>query len=170
MLNRSSSKQNSHRTSRGQSMVEFALIAPLAIVMLLVGVQYAIIGSAALAVSQAASTLARYAAVNKNAMPTNGTATLSNTSPPGSLLSTTICPASDTTCSKLTVTVNSYSGSSNTQTNSPRHTDRLLITLTYDATNKIALPNPFMQIPGIFPGITFPTSLTYSDSQMYETD
>jgi hypothetical protein len=68
------------------------------------------------------------------------------------------------------VTVHSYSAGTNTRTNAPKQTDRLSITLTYDATNKIALPNPFMQIPGIFPGITFPTSLTYSDSQMYETN
>ena len=166
MLNRSNSDRNSRgrRVSPGQAMVEFALIAPLAIVMLVVGMQYAIIGSAALAVSQGASSLARYAAVNPTAMgTTNGTVTL----PAGAknLLSPSIC---ENSCGNLTVTINSYTGSSNTQTNSPKQTDRMVISLTYDATNKIALPNPFMQIPGIFPGITFPTSLTYSDSQMYE--
>jgi Flp pilus assembly protein TadG len=155
------------RISRGQSMVEFALIAPLAIVMLVVGVQYAIIGSAYLGLGQAASTLARYAAVHPSTMGTNGGVTLSNASAPGNLLSPSICP--DNNCSNLTVSINSYSpANTNTQTNSPKQTDRLLITLTYDATNKIALPNPFMHIPGIFPGITFPTSLTYTDSQIYE--
>ncbi len=38
---------------RGQAMVEFALIATLAMVVLLVGIQFAIIGQAALAVTQA---------------------------------------------------------------------------------------------------------------------
>jgi len=38
---------------RGQAMVEFALIATLSMVVLLVGIQFAIIGQAALAVTQA---------------------------------------------------------------------------------------------------------------------
>ena len=40
------------RISRGQSAVEFALISTIALVVMLVGVQFALIGQAALAVSQ----------------------------------------------------------------------------------------------------------------------
>lgn len=181
MFNRIDAKQNSNvnscspagkslfrrstksRISRGQSMVEFALIAPLAIVMMVVGVQYAIIGQAALSVSQGASSLARYAALHPGAMGTNGAATM--TAAAKQLLSPSIC---ENGCGDLAVTINSYSGTSQTQTSTPGQTDRMVISLSYDATNKIALPNPFMQIPGIFPGITFPTTLAYSDSQMYE--
>jgi Flp pilus assembly protein TadG len=140
------------------------MIAPLAIVLLVVGVQYAIIGSAALTVSQATSSLARYAAANPGAMGTNGSATL--TPAAKNLLSPSIC--SDATCSNITLTINSYTGSPPTQTNSPQQTDQMVITVKYDATSKLALPNPFLAVPPIFPGITFPTSLTYSDSQMYE--
>src|SRR5579863_10440759 len=52
--------------SRGQAAVEFALISTVALMIMLVGVQYAMIGQAALAVSQCASAIARYAAVNES--------------------------------------------------------------------------------------------------------
>ncbi len=45
-----------------QAMVEFALIAPLVLLLLLVGVQFAIIGAAALGLGQANYQAARYAA------------------------------------------------------------------------------------------------------------
>src|SRR5271168_177681 len=82
MLNRFNTKQKvalasrrrSCRMNRGQSAVEFALIATLAIGVMVVGVQFALIGQAALAVSQGSSALARYAAVNPGALGTdNGT-------------------------------------------------------------------------------------------------
>ena len=53
-----------NRISRGQAAAEFALIAPVVIIVMLVGVQFALIGQAALALSQGASALARYAAGN----------------------------------------------------------------------------------------------------------
>lgn len=52
---------------RGQAMVEFAMVAVVAIFVLLVAIQYAMIGQAALALSQAAFQGARYASVNTNA-------------------------------------------------------------------------------------------------------
>jgi len=57
-------------------MAELALIAPVAIIILLLGIQFAMIGQAALAVSQGASALARYAAVNPGVMGPNGTVTM----------------------------------------------------------------------------------------------
>ena len=42
-----------NRISRGQAAAEFALIAPVVILVMLVGVQFALIGQAALALSQA---------------------------------------------------------------------------------------------------------------------
>ncbi len=51
---------------RGQAMVEFALIATLSLLVLLVGIQFAIIGQAALAVTQASYLGARAASVNSN--------------------------------------------------------------------------------------------------------
>lgn len=158
------------RFSRGQAMAEFALILPFALVVMLVGVQFAVIGQAALALSQGSSALARYAAMNPGAMGDatgNGTVTLSSNAAARQLLSSSICP--DSTCSNLTVTITSYSGSSTTQTaTKPQQTDRLVISLSYNAASKLVLPNPFMAVPPFFPGVKFPTALAASDSQMYE--
>jgi hypothetical protein len=145
------------RISKGQSMVEFALISSVALMVMLVGVQFAMIGQAALAVSQGASALARYAAVNPGTMGTNGTVTL--TTAMQQLLSSSILTNSG---GDLTVTIASYTGTTTTTTSSPGYTDRAVISLSYNATSKIALPNPFLGL------ITFPTTLSATDSQMYE--
>ena len=153
------------RTSRighGQSTVEFAMVSVLGLVLMMVGVQFALIGQVALSLSQGASALARYAAVHPGAFGYNGTAS-SLPSDASALLSPTINDA------KLTVNVNSYQPGGTTQTSSPKPTvDRAVITLSYDASNKIALPNPFLAIPGVFPGISFPTTLGAQDEQLYE--
>ncbi len=146
-----------NRISRGQSMVEFALISTVALMIMLVGVQFAMIGQAALAVSQGASALARYAAVNPGTMGTNGTVALNDAMK--QLLSSSILTNSG---ADLTVTISSYSGTTTTTTSSPGYTDRAVINVSYNATSKIALPNPFMGL------VTFPTTLSSSDSQMYE--
>jgi uncharacterized protein (UPF0333 family) len=150
------------RFSRGQSMVEFALIAPVALVIMVVGIQYAIIGQAALAVSQGASALARYAAVNPGAFGTNGNGTVTvSGSPAANLLSPTILTG--TNDGDLTVTISSVSAATgNPTTGTPSLGDRLTINISYDATSKLALPNPFLL------GISFPTNLTSQDSQVYE--
>ena len=149
--------------NRGQSAVEFALVSVLGLVLMMVGVQFALIGQVALSLSQGASALARYAAVHPGKFGYNGTATLPSDA--AALLSPTIND------SKLTVTVNSYQSGTTTETSTPKATvDRAVITLSYDATNKIALPNPFLAIPHVFPGISFPTSLGAQDEQLYEAN
>src|ERR1700675_5108179 len=52
------------RLERGQSMAEFALLAPLFLFVVFVAITFAVIGQSALAVSQLAYNGARYAAVN----------------------------------------------------------------------------------------------------------
>ena len=145
--------------SRGQSMVEFALISTVAMMVMFVGIQFALIGQAALAVSQGSSALARYAAVNPGALGTNGTVTLTSGSAPYNLLSSSILTGTNN--SDLTVTIASYTGTTTNTTTTPGYTDRVVITLSYNAAGKIALPNPFF-------GIQFPSTLAASDSQMYE--
>jgi Flp pilus assembly protein TadG len=144
-------------------MVEFALMAPLALVIMLVGIQYAIIGQAALAVSQGSAALARYAAAN-SATPALGTYNGTGSLPASaqSMMSQSICPGG--TCpAGLTVTVASYQGTTATTTNTPKaQVDRLAVTLNYDATSKIVMPSKF------FFGIKFPKALASTDSQMYE--
>jgi Flp pilus assembly protein TadG len=142
--------------SRGQSMVEFALISTVAMMVMFVGIQFALIGQAALAVSQGASALARYAAVNPGSLGTNGTVTLPTAA--SQLLSSSILTNGG---ADLTTTIASYTGTTTTTTSTPGYTDRVVITLSYSAASKIALPNPFF-------GIHFPSTLAASDSQMYE--
>lgn len=145
------------RISRGQAMVEFAFGAALTLALMLVGVQFAIIGQAALAVSQGSSALARYIAVNPGTFGTqNGTATLPSAA--SALLSPTINDA------HLTVTIASYQSDGatvETGTIIPSQ-DQVKISLSYDATNKIFLPTHTLL------GISFPTSLSAAESQLYE--
>jgi hypothetical protein len=140
--------------------VEFALISTVALMVMLVGVQFALIGQAALAVSQGASSLARYAAVNPGTMGPNGS--VAGSSLPAAaqqLLSSSILTSSG---ADLTVTTASYSGTTTTTTSSPGYTDRVVITLSYNSSSKIFLPSTTLM------GITFPETLTASDSQLYE--
>ena len=142
--------------NRGQAAVEFAIVATVAIMVMVVGVQFAMIGQAALAVSQGASALARYAAVHPGVVGPNGTVTL--TDPMEQMLSSSILTNNG---GDLTVTITSYTGTTTTTTSSPQYTDRWIINLSYNTASKIALPNPFL-------GIRFPSAVSASDSQMYE--
>jgi hypothetical protein len=149
--------QHRSRISRGQSMVEFAMISSVALAVMLIGVQFAIIGQAALAVSQGSSALARYVAVNPGTFGTqNGTATLPSAA--SALLSPTINDAN------LTVTIASYQSDGvtvETGTIIPSQ-DQVKISLSYDATSKIFLPTHTIL------GISFPTALSAAESQLYE--
>ena len=148
------------------SSIEFAFSFILLMAVMMGGVQLAVIGQTALALSQGASAVARYAAVNES------TVGASYSGPPTAamqqLLSSTILTNSG---NDLTVTIGSYqSGTTTTTANPTPRVDRAVVTLSYNAANKYVLPNPFLQIPGIFPGISFPAvmTLTASDSQLYE--
>jgi len=148
-------------TSRGQTAVEFALIAVAFLLVITVGVQFAIIGQAALALSQGASAIARYAAVNEPL----GTIGATYSGNPNAAMQNLLSPSILTNGGgDLTVTIASYKGSTvSTTTATPTQFDRAVVTLTYNASSKIALPNP------LFLGlVTFPTSLSASDSQPYE--
>lgn len=156
--------------SRGQSAVEFALLSVFALAVMLIGVQYALIGQAAVAVSHGASALARYAANNGGlAGTTNGTVAYSSLDASvQQLLSPSITNSSG---GDLTITVNSYTGSGAKETGTVKaQSDEVVVSLSYKTDSKLAVPNPFMAIPGLFPGITFPNPVTASDSQMYEAN
>jgi len=147
-------------------MVEFAMISALALVIMLVGIQYALIGQAALAVSQGSSALARYAAVNPGTVTSGPASGLPAAAQ--QLLSSSILTSTGGN-SDLTVTIASLTGAGTVEKGTPiPSSDQVKITLNYDATSKLALPNPFMAIPPLFPGINFPTALSASSSQMYE--
>jgi Flp pilus assembly protein TadG len=138
------SKQRiTHVYQRGQAAVEFAMIAVLSMVVLLVGIQFALIGQAALAVSQASYLGARTASVN-NALTsaTLGTAIANQMSPTISGATVSMTNTADPSCGP------------------PRaYGCPISVTVTYNASSKIFIPNM---------GITFPTNLTATESAMTE--
>jgi Flp pilus assembly protein TadG len=135
------------RLARGQAMVEFALIAIVAIIVLVVGIQFALIGQAALAVSQLSFAGARYASVNTSYtqsqihdyMVQQGSPTITSNSG-----------------ADLTITVTRSTNPDGSYFGQP-----VTVNISYNATNKLILPNPFL-------GITFPTTLTAQETAMQE--
>ena len=135
--------------------------------LIMLGVQLAVIGQSALALSQGASAIARYAAVHESSLGS------SYSGAPNTDMQNLLSPTIGTNSwGDLTVTISSYvGGTASTTTASPTpRVDRAFVTLSYNAANKYLLPNPFLQIPGIFPGFTLPANMTMtaSDSQLYE--
>lgn len=150
------------RISRGQSAVEFALISVVALVVMLVGVQYALLGQAAVALNQGVSALARYAIENPGTLGDstgNGSVTLNQGLE--NLLSTTILTGTNN--SDLTVKIASYQGSTTTPVNtSPQFGDRCVITMSYQTQSKIFVPNNSLGL------VTLPGTLTASAEQQYQ--
>lgn len=131
--------------ARAQAAVELALIAPVAIVLMLVGIQYAILGVAALGLGQADYQAARYASVNTSAGQSGVTSyVLSQASP--------IITASNG--KYLTVGVNSASPCT--------FGNSVSVALTFDLNHLVVLPNPFMGM------VTFPSSISNTESAMCE--
>ena len=142
---------------RGQAMVEFALISTLVLVILLVGIQFAIIGQAALAVTQASYLGARAASVNASLTSnTLNSAVANQVSPTISGATFTLTNTSDPTCTAGPGNTRSFGCPIN-------------VTVTYNATSKLFLPAswnfPILEIPTI---IIFPTNLTSTQSAMTE--
>jgi Flp pilus assembly protein TadG len=141
---------------RGQAMVEFALIATLSMVVLLVGIQFAIIGQAALAVSQASYLGARAASVNST-LTSNSlqTAIANQISPTISGATVTLTNTTDATCTAGPGGTRSFGCPIN-------------VTVTYDATPKLFLPAQWTMLGTGASVITFPTNLTSTQSAMTE--
>ena len=154
-------------------MVEFALGATVALAVMLIGIQFALIGQSALAVSQAAAALARYASRNPGALGGttplyNGTVSMPLPGEAQNLLPSSITGSTTKTVKgkpvttyDLTVNIATYSGNTAKTTNSPAQTDRVVISLSYDASRQIVLPASTLL------GISFPSTLAASDTQMY---
>lgn len=174
MLNRSDARSKEgvvdlsrarSRISRGQTAVEFAMVSVLALVVLMITIQFAMIGQAWLALSQGASAIARYAAVNESTLGS------SYSGPPNTAMQNLLSSSLSTNSwGDLTVTVAFYKGgTASTTTTAPVPTvDRAAVTLSYVTTNKLIFSNPFMAIPPFFPGVQFPTALSAQDQALFE--
>ena len=138
----------------GQAMVEFALLATLFFVVVLVGVQFAIIGQAALAVSQASYLGARTASVNNTMTSAQLNTTLQSQISPtisGATASWALTNAADPACAGGTRNFGCP----------------ITVTVNYNATSKLFLPSNWT-ILGVNTGIVFPTALSASESAMTE--
>jgi Flp pilus assembly protein TadG len=130
--------------SSAQSVVEFAFALPVVLMLLLVGIQFAIIGEASLALGQVNYQGARYAAVYTNSTQAQVQSYMLSVASPtiaangGAYLTSTLSPAPPCTY-----------GSSVT------------VSVSFNANSLMALPNPFL-------GINFPTTLTSSESAFCE--
>ena len=134
---------------RGQAMVEFGFIATLAIILLLIGIQLAVIGQADLAVGQLAYFGARYAAVNY-------------TQPTSNVVSTMMSNASPTISKYLTAGQITVTCTNPADCTPPRQMNQTVtISISYDASKNLVLPKTFM-------GLTFPTTLSASETMMSE--
>jgi len=126
-------------------MVEMAIVMPILALVMVLAIQFALIGSAMLALNQVTYQGARYASVNQGAdqstvynfMLSVGSPTI--TSNGGANLSVSLNPSTTPRTSFSTVTVTS----------------------TLNAQSLIVVPNPFF-------GVSLPTSLTATESAMVE--
>jgi Flp pilus assembly protein TadG len=139
------------RSERGQSMAEFALLAPLFLFVIFIAITFAMIGVNALAVSQLAYNGARYAAVTPNLT----TQQVQSYIKSGAIGSPTITGGSG---ADLTVTVTPAGGFAQPVT----------VTVTYDLTSNelISMMSSLFEKLGF--GATFPTTLSASESVMSE--
>jgi Flp pilus assembly protein TadG len=158
------------RKRRGQAAVEFALVLTVAMIVLFVAVQFALIGQIALALGQMNYQAARYAAIH----PGCGTIACA-ASPDPDANATPIQPyalrlasptikytneASNCPCGSVTsFTIIQASGT-------PGVNDRAFgtsvrVSVTYDVTSQLFLPKNFL-------GLSFPTTLSSTETAMSE--
>ena len=158
--------RNGRANARGQAMVEFALVAGIAMIILFVAVQFAMIGQVALALGQMNYQGARYASTH----PGCGDATFG------------ACIGSDIGKQNITAYMlsvgspifNANSGNltvscTNPTNNTPRpFGTQITCTASFTLPSSVLfLPNPFMSLyPGF--GIKFPTQLNSSETAMQQ--
>jgi len=141
---------STHRPGRGQALVEFALVLTIAVIVLFVSVQLALIGQLYLALGQMNYRGVRYAALSPDCIDATSGCGLNNQSIKQYMLSVaspTIVSITSGNANLLTV---DYSNVSNS--GKPRVAGNTVqIKCTLDIRSDIFLPNI---------GLTFPTSLT----------
>ena len=146
MRERLSNLRSPRAVRRAQAAVEFALIAPFVMVLLMVGVQFALIGVAALSLGQVDYQGARWAAVNS-----------SKTNSDVSTYMLSVASPTISASGGKYLTVSMASGAMPcTFGNS------VTVPVSFDLKHLVVLPNPFMGI------VYFPTTLTNSQTAFCE--
>jgi Flp pilus assembly protein TadG len=139
------------RSERGQSMAEFALMVPLFLGVVFVAITFAVIGQAALAVSQLAYNGARYAAVN----PTVSTSQIQSYIKSGNIGSPTITGNNG---ANLTVSVTRAGGSFQPVT----------VQITYNLNSNSLVNSMSTLLSALGLGGRFPTTLSATEIVMSE--
>lgn len=155
--------------SGGQAAVEFALVLTVALIVLFVAIQMAVIGQASLALGQMTYQGARYASYYTGCTDAN-TTTCGGTTPMTiegymlSVASPTIQKLYQANNSALTVTYCVTPAGSSTQTcgsSTRSFGDTVTIKCSLNVSGLLFLPNPFL-------GIHFPTTLNSQESALSE--
>lgn len=161
---------------RGQAIVEFTMVLTLALIVLFVSVQLALLGECALALGQANYQGARYAAVNPKATLSDVANHLVKVGSPsitkncGSNLTVAMTWTHYNTDGTTTTTpYTGQAGSCGSDTSFSQNParsfgDKIEVDLTYNAADNLFLPNT----GGGFFGITFPTTLTHKETAIVE--
>ena len=152
---------------RGQAMVEFAMVAVVGLMVLVVAVQYAMIGQAALALSQAAFQGARYASVNPSATKGDVQCYLTGGGTPSGGGSCSATPVASPT---ITKNGGQYLTFDMTPTTTPRtFSTTITVTLTFDVCKSGTLIlGKSGNTCSAFLGLNFPKSLTATETAMSE--
>jgi Flp pilus assembly protein TadG len=134
-----------NRLSSGQATVETAIVITVLLFALVLGIQFAVIGEAVLALNHATYEAARYAAINPNA---------SQSDVYNYMLSISAPPLTSNNGANLTIALN--------PTTTPRvFGSSVSVSSTFNAANVILIPNPFL-------GVSIPTSFSSTATAMSE--
>ena len=131
--------------TRGQTLLETAIVLPILLLMLFVAIQLAIIGNVALAVTQLSYTGSRYASVNP---------TFAKDKVVGYMMQAGSPTITDNSGKNLTITM--------TPCGSPvSYGSQVTVNVEYNLNAKLFLPNPFL-------GVSFPDTMSSSQTAFCE--
>ena len=147
------------RKGRGQAAVEFALVLTVAMIVLFVAIQFALIGQIALALGQMNYQAARYAAIHPGCNETS-----CNPSPDPDAGATAIkdyaLSVASPTIKRLSITT--FTVNPQATAGSPRaFGTSVKVVVAYDVTSQLFLPKNFL-------GLSFPTTLSSTETAMSE--
>jgi hypothetical protein len=149
---------STHRPGRGQALVEFALVLSIAVIVLFVSIQLALIGQLYLALGQMNYRGVRYAAISPDCINATSSCGLSNQSVQQYMLSV----ASPTIVSITNANANALKVNYNNVTNPGVKRvagNTVQISCTLDISSDIFLPNI---------GLPFPKSLSHTEEAFTE--
>jgi Flp pilus assembly protein TadG len=145
--------------SCGQAAVEFALVLIVALIVLFVSIQMAVIGQAALALGQMNYQGARYAAVNNGAACSDVASYMQSVGSPTITKNGVACGSPGGPGVQVQMTCPSAGGG--TCPAQRNFGDAVQISLSFDATSLLFLSQNFLGVP-------FPTTLTSTETAMSE--